>query len=179
MPPPAALRLPGPLQRPIRMPLYPRIPVSFLAGWIIHVPKPLLISVEAAASLRYEPAVMWLYRDQSSLYPTSQSHILYSLPETLWCLPPPLPLCSIFQSLPLSPLLSLSVSVNCVLLPLSNFIRTDTLYLLLTGFLFSPSNIAIPFFLPLQPLAVKQKPSPTYLWSPFSTSIFSTTHSLF
>lgn len=39
-----------------------------LASWIIHLLKPVLISVEAAASLRYEAAVMGLYRDQSTLY---------------------------------------------------------------------------------------------------------------
>lgn len=40
-----------------------------LSSWIIHVPEPLLISVEAAASLHYGSTVMWLYGDQSSLYP--------------------------------------------------------------------------------------------------------------
>lgn len=92
-------------------------PCVLLASWIIHVPKPMLISVEAAASLCYEPAVMSLYRDQSFLYLTSQCHILYSLAsDSAAC--PSLPLCSIFQPLPLA-FLSLSVSIIfCVLLPL-------------------------------------------------------------
>lgn len=51
----------------IRVPLNPRIPASLFASWIIHVPKPVLISVKAAASWCYELAVMWLYRNQSCL----------------------------------------------------------------------------------------------------------------
>lgn len=119
--------------------------------------KALLISVEAAAFLRYEPAVMWLYRDQSSLYSTSQCHILNSPPQTPWHSPSTLLLCSIFQSLPLSHLFLFSVF--CVLLSVSDLMRTDTLFLLRTGFLFSLSYIALysTLFLPLQPLAVKKK----------------------
>lgn len=135
--------------------------------------KALLISVEAAAFLRYEPAVMWLYRDQSSLYSTSQCHILNSPPQTPWHSPSTLLLCSIFQSLPLSHLFLFSVF--CVLLSVSDLMRTDTLFLLRTGFLFSLSYIALysTLFLPLQPLAVKKKkPTPTYLWSPLSSPIF-------
>lgn len=144
-------------------------PCVLLASWIIHVPKPLLISVEAAASLCYEPAVMWLYRDQSFLYPTSQS-TFFTLRLRLSGVPPPFTSLLHFSIPSSSP--SLSVSVFCVLLLRSDFIRTDTLCLLLTGFLFFPSNITPPFFFPLQPLAVKQKLTATYLWSPLSSPIF-------
>lgn len=109
---------------------------------------------------------MWLYRDQSSLYPTSQWHILYSLPQTL--LHPHL-LCSVPFLIP-SSTPSLSVSIFCVLLPLFEFIRTDTLSLLRPGFLFSNRT---PLFSSTTVSGSQTRTyTPTYLWSPLSFSVF-------
>lgn len=103
----------------------------------------MLISVEAAASLRYEPAVMWLYRDQSSLYPTSQCHILYS-PASDSAACPPLPFCSIFQSLPLA-LLSLCLRLLCPSPTLWLYKGRPFIPFAYRFFFFSPSNIPLSF----------------------------------
>lgn len=104
----------------------------------------------------YEPAVMWLYRDQSFLYPASQYHIPYSFAsDSVAC--PPLPLCSIFQSLPL-----VCLCLSCFLTLLfffCDFIRTDSLYLFVDRF--SLLSLKYPLFLP--PSHGSQTISPTHL----------------